>query len=441
MKRNSAGTAIAFILSATLAIPTLLMAQEQQPAQCEHKHHTRYRVVDTGSFGGPNSHMSLGAHILNNDGTFTGYADIPVSDPYANNPDDCWDGDCIVAHTFRWKNAELTDLGALYSGPSSTSNWMSANGLIAGESQNGSLDPFTGHWEIRAVLWKRDKIIDVGTLDGGYESTAKAVNSAGEVVGLSTTTTPDPDSMIMTSIGLPFPFQTRAFRWMDGVIQDLGTLGGPDAIALGINERGQIIGNSYTSLDPSPACGSLATGAFLWEKGQMANLGSLGGTCTGVSAINDHGQVTGFSYLAGDEVFHPFLWERGKLRDLETSADTVGSAGNLNEAGDVVGWETIPGNANIIHATLWSRGRTTDLGALGTEACSLPFAINSKKQVVVFRRKIAISTTRRNCVRSCGNRRADDRFEYAHFAESGRTIGKCRGDQRPRRNGCVPGLP
>ena len=205
-------------------------------------------------------------------------------------------------------------------------------------------------------------------------------------MGLSTTTTADQNSLIIT-FGLPFPFQSRAYRWKNGVIRDLGTLGGPDAMALGVNERGQIFGNSYTNSDPSPGCSfpgftALTTGAFLWEKGEMVNLGSLGGTCTNASAMNNGGEVVGYSFLAGDEVFHPFRWDRGKLRDLGTSGGNFGAATNLNEQGDVAGWETLPGNDNVVHATLWSHGRITDLGALRPDQCSTPFGINSRKQVV-----------------------------------------------------------
>lgn len=346
------------------------------------KHHTRYRVVDTGSFGGPNSHMSLGTPILNNQGMFTGFADTNVPDPYA--PGGCWDGDCLVAHTSLWQNGKLTDLGSLEGGPNSESNWISENGQIAGDSQNGLLDPFGG-WQIHGVVWKQGQIFDVGTLRGGYDSLARAVNNDGVVVGLSTTLVPDLHSMIM-DFGLPFEFQTRAYRWKNGVLKDLGTLGGPDAMALGINERGQIVGNSYVDFEKSPGCGTLTTGAFIWEKGKMHNLGSLGGTCTEVplttTAINNRGQVIGASFLPGDQVFHPFLWERDNLVDLGTLGGNFGYAVTLNQLGDVVGWQTRPGNDNVIHATLWSSGKITDLGALGPGQCSTPFAINGRKQVV-----------------------------------------------------------
>jgi probable HAF family extracellular repeat protein len=131
---------------------------------------------------------------------------------------------------------------------------------------------------------------------------------------------------MIASFGLPFPFQTRAYSWRNGVIHDLGTLGGPDAMAVSINESGQIIGNSYTNSDLSPACSfpgfdSLTTGAFLWKNGTMTNLGSLGGTCTNATAINNRGQVAGYSYLTGDATFHPFIWDRGVFRDLGTTGD------------------------------------------------------------------------------------------------------------------------
>jgi hypothetical protein len=82
---------------------------------------------------------------------FTGFADTPQPDPYA--PDGCWDGDGLVAHVSLWKNGELSDLGVLDAGPNSESNWLSENGLIAGDSQNGLLDPLVGAWQIRGVLW------------------------------------------------------------------------------------------------------------------------------------------------------------------------------------------------------------------------------------------------------------------------------------------------
>jgi probable HAF family extracellular repeat protein len=358
---------------------TLSQSVEQSTTPNHQKHHTSYKVIDTGSFGGPNSHMSVGAQVLNNSGEFTSYADTPVPDPYA--PDGCWDGDCLVAHVARWKNEKLTDLGALDAGPNSESNWISANGLIAGDSQNGFLDPFIGAWQIRGVLWKHGKLFEMGTLGGGYESLARSVNSSGVVVGLATTTVPDDNAMIL-SFGLPYPFQTRAYRWKNGVIRDLGTLGGADAMALGINEHGQIIGNSYTSDEPSPACGTPATGAFLWENGAMVNLGSLGGTCTQVTAINNSGQIVGTSSLEGDEVIHPFLSDRGKLRDLGKHGGNFASPIALNELGDAAGWSTLPGNDNIIHATLWTSHRVVDLGALGPDQCSIAFGINSRKQVV-----------------------------------------------------------
>jgi probable HAF family extracellular repeat protein len=379
IRTSMIGVVLLLLASATAIQPSAF-------AQVSSHHQSNYKVIDTGSFGGPNSHMSLGAHILNNDGTFTGYADTTIPDPYA--PDGCWDGDCLVAHSFRWRHGRLIELGVLDAGPNSESNWMSPTGLIAGDSQDGLLDPLTGVWEIQGMLWEGNKTNPVGTLDGGSNSLARGVNNNGEVAGLSTTTIPDPNGLIM-SFGLPYAFQTRAFRWKNGLIQDLGTLGGPDAMALGINERGQIFGSSYSDYNPSPACSipdfgfaALTTGAFLWENGTMVNLGSLGGSCTNASAMNNGGEVVGYSFLPGDDVFHAFRWKRGRLRDLGTNGGNFGSAVTLNDAGDIVGWTSVPGNDNIIHATLWSHGQTIDLGALGPDQCSLPFGINSRKQVV-----------------------------------------------------------
>ena len=232
-------TLIAITLFAALAIPARLAAQE----------HIRYKVVDVGTLGGPNSIPPLpffegspaGPESLSRAGTFTGQADTATTDPFAPN---CF-GDCFVSHAIQWRDGVLTDLGALHSSESlsSASRWISVNGLIAGFSQNGEIDPLNPDLlEIRAVLWKHGKITDLGTLEGGYESEAFAVNARGQVVGAATNGIPDPSSIVGVST------QVRAFLWQNGAMQDLGTLpGGTDAVALLVNERGQIVGQSYTA--------------------------------------------------------------------------------------------------------------------------------------------------------------------------------------------------
>jgi probable HAF family extracellular repeat protein len=310
-----------------------------------------------------------------------GFADTLEPDPF---PGFCFGDDCFVSHTFEWKDGVKTDLGALPGGGSSASNWVSANGLIAGFSQNGLIDPLIpGLPEVHAVLWRNANITDLGTLpEGGFESIASAINSGGQVVGLGINTIADPDSMI--GIG----FQTRAFLWQGGKMQDLGTLGtGTNAQAILINEKGQVVGWSYVNSVPTNLCiqgFAFATGSFIWEKEHgMRDLGSLGGSCTTASDMNSLGQVVGFSNLPGDMSQHGFLWDNGSFQDLGGSlgGDFQGPFA-VNEHGQAVGFASLPDDSTI-HAVLWKGvGRMTDLGGVDADRCSLATSINSKTQVV-----------------------------------------------------------
>ena len=349
-----------------------LVAQEQPTAAADRKPH-RYRMVFLpGTFGGPDNHILLFSHILNSKGAFAGWSDTLLPDPFPN----CWDdGECIVARAFLFRNGQMTDLGALAPGFSSDTNWISPNGLVSGEAQTGqAADPSIGGWTMHGILWAHGRMIDVGTLDGGPISLTTGVNDAAEVSGFALNTVPDPFSMFGGN-------QTRAYRWKDGVMKDLGTLGGPDAMALRINQRGQIAGNSYINFDPSDLCG-LRTGGFIWENGNMRDLGGFGGTCTMVSDMNDRGQVIGSSLLAGDQAQHPFLWEGGRLKDLGTSGGNIASPIAMNQTGDAVGFQTLPPDDAVIHAALWSNGQTHDLGALEPGGCSMAESVNSRRQVV-----------------------------------------------------------
>jgi probable HAF family extracellular repeat protein len=295
-----------------------------------------------------------------------------LPDPFAPN---CFLGDCLLAHTVEWRNGVLTDLGALPGGNSGPI-WISDTGLISGLSQNGLIDPLTGAPEFRAVLWKDANITDLGTL-GGNESGAGGVNDRGQVVGCAANAVPD-------SFGFCFgvPQQSRAFVWQHGVMQDLGTLGGPDAFANVVNERGQVAGWSLTDATVNPATGIPTQHPFLWENGRMRDLGTIGGTVVIlVNALNSRGQVVGGMNVAGDQSFHPFLWDGQSLKDLGTLGGDFGSANWINDAGEVIGFADLP-DSQTHHAFLWRHGVLIDLGVVLGDKCSTAYSINSKGQVV-----------------------------------------------------------
>jgi probable HAF family extracellular repeat protein len=361
------------IIALALAV-TLAMSAQDIP-QPKPKHH-QYKLYDVGTFGGPNSYVSVQAISVTNAGAI-GLADTSVSDPFYPY---CFQ-DCFVGHAFLWRNGVATDLGALpgnNGGNSSYAFTINNSGLAAGISENGSLDPATGYPEVNAVVWKDGNIINLGTF-GGTQSTAYMMNNRGQVVGNALNTIPDPYSFGST---FPGTTQSHAFVWEKGVMSDLGTLGGPDAVAIFISQSGAVAGTSYTSYNPNPDTGVPTVDPFVWRNGKMTDLGSLGGTLASTWGVNNRGQVTGYSYLAGNQLFHGFLWDGEMLKDLPPVTGGSISVGLwINEIGDVVGGSSIAGD-QLFHAPLWTHGQAIDLGTVGQDACSQAYAINEAKQIV-----------------------------------------------------------
>src|SRR5262249_14799412 len=162
----------------------------------------------------------------NNRGTVVSLAETTIPDPYAPN---CLLSDCFLGHAVNWKGRVLTDLGALPTVNNSGPIWISDSQLIPGRSEDGTIDPRTGFPYFHAVRWQGGNLVKLGTL-GGNESTAGGVNDRGQVSGCATNAVPD--SFNLGCVGfVGSPQQGRAFLWQNGVMQDLGTLGGPDSAA------------------------------------------------------------------------------------------------------------------------------------------------------------------------------------------------------------------
>ena len=128
-----------------------------------------------------------------------------------------------------------------------------------------------------------------------------------------------------------------------------------DFVATAINDRGQVIGNSvfYFAGGTSPT-----TRAYLWENGVRTDLGSLGGSWAFATAINDRGQIAGMSATASGEM-HVFLWERGQMVDLGNPAPGAPLVVEwINGKGEVVGSTA---TVTTAQSWLWSRGEVVTL--------------------------------------------------------------------------------
>ena len=403
------------VFACTLFVLTVARtsAQEQQEKKKEHHH---YKVVDLGTLGGPNSFLSeegdplypIG-HLLNRSGEVAAIADTSVADPF--NPL-CYGSDCLTIHVFRSITGVTKDLGVLPqnspTGPqtpcldctwSSWAYWISDNGMVAGESEDNTVDSLVGAPSSLAVLWKDGKFINLGTL-GGNESAAAAVNNRGEVVGAALNTTSDPypgrypdGNFFIYGNGT----ESHAFYWSDGKMQDLGTLGGPDSVAFFINERGQVAGASDVDFASNVVTGGPTVHPFLWQHGKMIDLvahapeGMFGGTYGSVSALNDRGQVAGNMNLTGDLTWHSFLWDEGELTDLGTLGGAITTAIGMNNSGHIVGrsdvtalCEACPaGDQKQLHRPFfWKDGVITDVGVITGDNDGSAYSVNSSDQVV-----------------------------------------------------------
>lgn len=231
-------------------------------------------------------------------------------------------------------------------------------------------------------------VVDLGTLGGSYSfAPDDAPNEKGEVNGFST---------------LPGDIVIHAFRWHDGRMIDLGTLGGPNSASpFPLNDWGAVPGYSDTTTpDPNGEdyCGFgtyLICRAFIWYNGVMITLPTLGGPNNGGDQLNDWGQMVGDSEIdlrdpscAPPQVLadKPVIYDQGQVWELRTlPGDSWGDAFVINNQGQAAGYSSTncgAAQSGIWHALLWKNGTPIYLGNLGGQMFNLPQAINNKTQVV-----------------------------------------------------------
>jgi probable HAF family extracellular repeat protein len=233
------------------------------------------------------------------------------------------------------------DLGTL-GGTLSFGLAVNKDGDVTGQSETAS-------GTLEAFLWHDGKMTNLGVLDPSVRySVGSDLNNIGWVVGTS-------DVLNGTAM--------HGFVWRNGVMTDVGTLGGRFSVADAVNDRGQVVGRSETA--------SGQWHAFLWQDGTMTDLGLDNAT-----DINNRGQLVGGTPIGSG--FHGYRWRNGVVTDLGAIAGDVSQAAAINEHGHVVGGSATDSFVN--HAFFY-RDTMIDLGTLGGPF-SDAVAINDSDQVL-----------------------------------------------------------
>jgi probable HAF family extracellular repeat protein len=237
---------------------------------------------------------------------------------------------------------------------------------------------------------------NLGTF-GGSSSSGNAINSLGWVMG---------------NANLPGDGATHAAVWIDGMKFDLGTLGGLNSgVEWPVhNDRGVIAGIAETAaidqLKENWSCSAFfptidhhVCVGFRWLEGVMTPLPTLGGTNGYASGVNQHGQVVGWAETTLHDTtctfpqvlqFEAVLWSPdGKVQELPPlPGDVDGAATAINENGDAVGisgtCNNAVGAATAKNAVIWRNGVPALIKTFGGQGWNTPTDINAQGLVVGF---------------------------------------------------------
>lgn len=143
---------------------------------------------------------------------------------------------------------------------------------------------------------------------------------------------------------------------------------GMDYQVLAINDNNQAIVNHYNNDNND----NIIT--YLWTiNGGLKDLGNLGLTITESLAINNLGQIVGYSFvdLSPYKVRHAFLWQNGHMQDLGSlSGGFQNEAISINNLGKVLG-RTISETGSVAYFTWTQSGGIQSLDLQGGVACKI----------------------------------------------------------------------
>jgi probable HAF family extracellular repeat protein len=298
-----------------------------------------------------------------------------------------------LAQAPQYNVSNLDTLG----GTNHRGNSINDRGWVAGFSN------LPGDTVRHAALWRNGTMIeDLGTLGGPNSNvTWNSKNNRGVIVGIAQTADPDPLGEAWSSAAFyPGPnnvgYINLGFRWENGVMTGLPTLGGNNGFATCANNHGQIVGWTETN-NPDATCVPPQVLQFLpviWgpRPNAIHPLPLIAGDTSGAAtAINDQSQVVGISGICDQAVgrytaAHAVLWKDGTTTDLgNVGALWWNTPTAINQRGDIVGFLGDPAfpEGDVVHAFMWTKkDGLRQLNALPGHSYAEADGINERRQVV-----------------------------------------------------------
>ncbi|HWD21335.1 MAG TPA: hypothetical protein VHB20_18860 [Verrucomicrobiae bacterium] len=284
-----------------------------------------YYVKDLGTLGGSSSQ----AYALNSSGQVVGYSDI------SNN---------MYSHAVLFSGSGSNNIDLDSQGPISyvgEARGINDSGQIVGWAYSTN-----GHY--KATIFTPSGKIDLGDLcDSGETASAiEAINNSGTMIG-------DADDCFYEDLPCRYGGAGNGNTALGGIG------GGITGIAYDINASGQSVGYGTRS--------DAAQHATLFGASGNVDLGALGGFNSHAYGINNAGQIVGDSALTGNSAFHAVLFSGTGVNniDLGTLGGATSHADAINNLGEIVG-NSYPSNNNnsVYHAFVYHNGVMRDLNDL-----------------------------------------------------------------------------
>jgi probable HAF family extracellular repeat protein len=291
--------------------------------------------LDLGTFGGPNSSVSWPNHSTK--GEIAGIAETSDMNPLG----EAWScsafffgPDGYICRGFAWQDGVMTELPTL-GGYDGYAAGVNNQGKVVGWAENTVHDPTCSGSQVlqfEAVIWgpKLNQLTQLPPLPPDPDSAATAINDNGQVVGISG----------LCSVAVGGASAEHALLWENGVPTNLGNIGGGAwNTPVAINNQGVIVGFANTSGDENAP---LSPAGFIWTKAKgMQEIFPLSNDTNDIAFdVNEKGQVVGQSFSTSD--VRAFLYEDGTATDLNSlvlpgSSLFLTLAQGINDRGEIAG--------------------------------------------------------------------------------------------------------